>query len=312
MPVTNLPEAEEAMRRLVDDGYRVVIAFEQRAEAERAGYVLRRTTGTLACTGERWRPDRECRSCPCRSAGTSSCPSSSWRCSPTPWSSRGATRRRRRGGRSPGLELSSFRDLRKGDFVVHEDHGVGRFEGISTKTVAGVTRDYLDLAYKDGDMLYVPHDQIGKVMRYVGAGGAAPALSKLGGKAWEHVKSRVRKAARQVAGELLHLYALRQATKGFRFSEDGEWQVRFEKAFPYEETEDQLRAIDAVKDDMESDAAHGPAALRRRGLRQDRGGPAGGLQGRPGRQAGAWCWCRPPSWRSSTTAPSGSGSPSSP
>jgi transcription-repair coupling factor (superfamily II helicase) len=150
------------------------------------------------------------------------------------------------------VELSSFRDLRKGDYVVHEDHGIGRFEGLSTKTVAGVTRDYLDLAYRDKDMLYVPHDQIGKVMRYVGAGGAVPSLAKLGGRAWENLKSRVRKAARAVAGELLHLYALRQAAAGYRFSEDGEWQARFEQAFPYEETEDQLRAIDVIKDDMES------------------------------------------------------------
>ena len=283
--MTNLPEAEEAMRRLVNDGYRVVIAFEQRAEAERAGYVLRRTSGTLVHGGEVE-----------AGPGVSFLPLPLRRhflipdlklalltdAQVFPRRHKAAPARRP----TPGVSLSSFRDLRKGDFVVHEDHGVGRFEGISTKTVAGVTRDYLDLAYKDRDMLYVPHDQIGKVMRYVGAGGAAPSLSKLGGKAWEHIKSRVRRAARQVAGELLHLYALRQATKGFRFSEDGEWQVRFEKAFPYEETEDQLRAIDAVKDDMESDQPHGPAALRRRGLRQDRGGAAGGLQGHARQQAG--------------------------
>ncbi len=252
LPVTNLPEAEEAMRRLVEDGYRVVIAFEQRAEAERAGYVLRRTSGTLAHGGEVE-----------AGPGISFLPMALRRhfllpdvrlavlteAQVFPRRHKAAPARRL----APGVTLSSFRDLRKGDFVVHEDHGVGRFEGISTKTVAGVTRDYLDLAYRDGDMLYIPHDQIGKVMRYVGAGGTAPGLSRLGGKAWEHIKSRVRKAARQVAGELLHLYALRQATKGFRFSEDSEWQVRFEKAFPYEETEDQLRAIDAVKDDMESE-----------------------------------------------------------
>jgi transcription-repair coupling factor (superfamily II helicase) len=252
LPVTNLPEAEEAMRRLVDDGYRVVIAFEQRAEAERAGYVLRRTSGTPVHGGE-VEPG----------PGVSFLPMALRRhflipeiklalltdAQVFPRRHKSAPGRRP----TPGVTLSSFRDLRKGDYVVHEDHGVGRFEGISTKTVAGVTRDYLDLAYKDKDMLYVPHDQIGKVMRYVGSGGTAPALSKLGGKAWEHIKSRVRRAARQVAGELLHLYALRQATKGFRFSEDSEWQVRFEKAFPYDETADQLRAIDAVKDDMESD-----------------------------------------------------------
>jgi transcription-repair coupling factor (superfamily II helicase) len=252
MPVTSLPEAENAVRRLVGEGYRVVIAFEQRAEAERAGYVLKRVNGSLTVGGEIE-----------QGPGVSFLPAPHRRHFVMPDLKLALLTdalifpRRRRGmpaRRAPtGLELSSFRDLRKGDFVVHEDHGVGRFEGISTKTVAGVTRDYLDLAFKDKDMLYVPHDQITKVMRYVGAGGAAPALSKLGGRAWEHVKSRARKAAREVAGELLHLYALRQASKGYRFSEDGEWQVRFEKAFPHEETEDQLRAIDVVKDDMESE-----------------------------------------------------------
>ncbi len=251
LPVTNLPEAEEAMRRLVDDGYRVVIAFEQRAEAERAGYMLRRVTGAVGSAGDVG-----------GGAGVTFLPVSHRRHFVLPDLKLALLtdavifprRHKTVAARRPlaGLELSTFRDLRKGDYVVHEDHGVGRFEGISTKTVAGITRDYLDLAYRDGDMLYIPHDQIAKVMRYVGAGGTSPALSKLGGKSWEHVKSRVRRAARQVAGELLHLYALRQATTGHRFAEDGEWQVRFEKAFPYEETEDQLQAIDAVKDDMES------------------------------------------------------------
>jgi transcription-repair coupling factor (superfamily II helicase) len=251
LPVTNLPEAEEAIQRLVGDGYRVVIAFEHRAEAERAGYVFRRVKGALA-----------------DGADVPSGPGVTFL--PRPFhrhfmlpdvklalltdSLIFPRRHKVVAEKRPlaGVELSSFRDLRKGDFVVHEDHGVGRFEGISTKTVIGVTRDYLDLAYKDGDMLYVPHDQISKVMRYVGAGAGAPGLSKLGGKAWEHVKSRALKAARQVAGELLHLYALRQATVGYQFAEDGEWQTRFEKAFPYDETEDQLRAIDQIKDDMES------------------------------------------------------------
>ena len=251
LPVTNLPEAEEAIRRLVDDGYRVVIAFEQRAEAERAGYMLRRVTGAVGSAGDVG-----------GGPGVTFLPVSHRRHFVLPDLKLALLtdavifprRHKAVAARRPlaGLELSTFRDLRKGDYVVHEDHGVGRFEGISTKTVAGITRDYLDLAYRDGDMLYIPHDQIAKVMRYVGAGGTPPALSKLGGKSWEHVKSRVRRAARQVAGELLHLYALRQATTGHRFAEDGEWQVRFEKAFPYEETEDQLQAIDAVKDDMES------------------------------------------------------------
>jgi transcription-repair coupling factor (superfamily II helicase) len=250
LPVASVPEAEEAVRGLVKDGYRVVIAFEQRAEAERAVFAAPRLGGTVAAADE----------IPAEAGVTF-----------LPVPLRGHfiipelklavlgdgslfPRRHKAAVTRPTVaaELSSFRDLRKGDYVVHEDHGVGRFEGISTKTVAGVTRDYLDLAYRDEDMLYVPHDQIGKVMRYVGAGGTAPSLSKLGGVAWENLKSRVRKAARQVAGELLHLYALRQASKGYQFSDDGEWQGRFEKAFPHEETEDQLRAIDVIKDDMES------------------------------------------------------------
>ena len=257
MPVTNLPEAEAAVQRLAKDGYRVVIAFEQRAEAERAAYVLTRVKGVLASTTSAGGGEVE------SGEGVSFLPVPHRRHFIMPELKLALLtdalifprRHKAAVSRKPliGLELSSFRDLRKGDYVVHEDHGVGRFEGISTKTVAGVTRDYLDLSYKDKDMLYVPHDQISKVMRYVGSGGTAPALSKLGGKAWEHVKSRARRAAHEVAGELLHLYAMRQAKKGYRFSEDGEWQVRFEKAFPWDETEDQLRAIDAIKDDMESD-----------------------------------------------------------
>jgi transcription-repair coupling factor (superfamily II helicase) len=251
MPVTNLPEAEEAVRRLAADGYRVVIAFEQRAEAERAAYVFRRITGNLVSGGE-IEPGPGVSFLPVPHRGHFVIPDLKLALLTDSllFPRRHKAAAARRG--PAGVELSSFRDLRKGDFVVHEDHGVGRFEGISTQTVAGVTRDYLDLAYRDKDKLYVPHDQIAKVMRYVGAGGTPPALSKLGGTAWELVKSRVRKAARQVAGELLHLYALRQATTGYRFSEDGEWQVRFERAFPFEETEDQSRAIDVIKDDMES------------------------------------------------------------
>lgn len=252
IPASSLAEAEGEILRLVEKGFRVVIAFEHRAEAERAGYVLRRVRGTVVTPEDVG-----------TGPGISFLPVPHRRHFVMPdlklaLLTEGLIFPSRRKALLPrarplGVELSSFRDLRRGDYVVHEDHGIGRFEGISTRTVAGITRDYLDIAFRDGDMLYVPHEQIAKVMRYVGAGGAAPALSKLGGRAWELIKSRARRAAREVAGELLHLYALRQATTGHRFSEDSEWQTRFERSFPYEETEDQLRAIDVVKDDMESD-----------------------------------------------------------
>jgi transcription-repair coupling factor (superfamily II helicase) len=250
LPVASAAEAEESVRRMAKDGYRVVVAFEQKAEAERAVFAAPRLGGAVVTDGEI-----------SLDAGVTflTVPLRGHFIMPelklaVLGDSMLFPRRHKAAVAGPtvAVELSSFRDLRKGDYVVHEDHGIGRFEGISTKTVAGVTRDYLDLAYRDDDMLYVPHDQISKVMRYVGAGGNAPGLSKLGGSAWENLKSRVRKAARQVAGELLHLYALRQSSKGYAYSEDGEWQARFEKAFPFDETEDQLRAIDVIKDDMES------------------------------------------------------------
>jgi transcription-repair coupling factor (superfamily II helicase) len=151
-----------------------------------------------------------------------------------------------------GRALQSFADLRTGDHVVHEDHGVGRLLGFETKTVAGVTRDYLFLAFRGDDRLYVPHEQIGKVSRYVGADGHAPALSKLGGKAWQTIKSRARAGARELAGELIALYARRQRVPGEPYELEGELLEQLEASFAYEETPDQQRAIEAVKEDLET------------------------------------------------------------
>ncbi len=150
-----------------------------------------------------------------------------------------------------GQAMQAFSSLRLGDYVVHEDHGVARFAGFETKTVAGVTRDYLKLDFKDQDKVFVPHEQMGKVTRYVGADGGAPTLSKLGGKRWDQLKNRARQAVFELAGELLALYAKRARAVGHAFPEDEEVMERFELAFPYEETEDQLTAIASVKHDME-------------------------------------------------------------
>jgi transcription-repair coupling factor (superfamily II helicase) len=151
-----------------------------------------------------------------------------------------------------GRALQSFADLRTGDHVVHEDHGVGKLLGFETKTVAGVTRDYLFLAFRGDDRLYVPHEQIGKVSRYVGADGHAPALSKLGGKAWQTIKSRARSGARELAGELIALYARRQRAEGIGYSVDNDLLEQLEASFPFDETPDQQRAIEAVKEDLET------------------------------------------------------------
>src|SRR5207253_891382 len=145
-----------------------------------------------------------------------------------------------------------FADLRSGDFVVHEDHGVGKLLGFETKEVAGVTRDYLFLGFRGDDRLYVPHEQLGKVSRYIGADTSAPALSKLGGKAWDNLKTRARESVRELAAGLLALYAQRQQAPGVAYDLRHEYLERLEAEFPYRETPDQQAAIEAVKEDLEA------------------------------------------------------------
>jgi transcription-repair coupling factor (superfamily II helicase) len=149
--------------------------------------------------------------------------------------------------------IANFADLAVGDVVVHEDHGIARFDGFDTKAVAGITRDYLTLLYRGDDKVFLPADQLHKISRYFGAAGPDGVnLSKLGGKAWENLKTRARKAAHELAGELINLYAARRRAIGFKFSPDNEMQMQFEGAFPYQETRDQLDAIERVKEGMES------------------------------------------------------------
>lgn len=144
--------------------------------------------------------------------------------------------------------------LRAGDHVVHEQHGVGRYVEMVSRTIQGATREYLVLEYapskkgQPGDRLFVPTDQLDEVTRYVG--GEAPTLSKMGGSDWAKTKSRARKVVREIAGDLIRLYSARQASPGHAFGPDTPWQRELEDAFPYVETPDQLAAIDEVKKDM--------------------------------------------------------------
>jgi transcription-repair coupling factor (superfamily II helicase) len=145
--------------------------------------------------------------------------------------------------------------LRAGDYVVHEQHGVGRYVEMTSRTAAGATREYLVIEYAPArrgqppDRLYVPTDQLDEVTKY--SGGEAPTLHRLGGADWAKVKGRARKAVRQIASELIRLYSARMASPGFEFGPDTPWQRELEDAFPYVETPDQLGAIDEVKHDME-------------------------------------------------------------
>ncbi|TMK89435.1 MAG: transcription-repair coupling factor [Actinobacteria bacterium] len=143
-----------------------------------------------------------------------------------------------------------FEDLQPGDYVVHHQHGVGRYGGMVKRAIGGAERDYLLLEYKGGDKLYVPSDQIDTVRHYTG--GETPTLHRLGGSDWQRTKSRVRAAVRQIAQELVVLYRRRVTSEGHAFAADTPWQREVEEAFPYQETPDQLKAIADAKSDMEA------------------------------------------------------------
>ena len=147
-----------------------------------------------------------------------------------------------------------FADLRAGDYVVHKTQGIGLYIGVNTiTTVDGITKDYIKVKYKNDDVLYVPTDMLDNIRKYVGAGEREPKLNKLGSKEWANTKAKVKNNLREVARDLIELYAKRQKAKGYMFSKDTPWQRQFEDNFPYQETADQLRCIEEVKKDMESD-----------------------------------------------------------
>ncbi|WP_148227819.1 transcription-repair coupling factor [Desulfarculus baarsii] len=149
--------------------------------------------------------------------------------------------------------LAALDDLAPGDLVVHIDHGVGRYQGLKTMAVGAAESDFLEISYKDGDRLYLPADRMALISKYRGPDGAAPALDRLGGKAWAKAKGRVKKAVETIAHDLVELYAARQASKGFAFTPpDGAYR-EFEAGFPYEETPDQAQAIEDVIADMITD-----------------------------------------------------------
>jgi len=155
----------------------------------------------------------------------------------------------RRRGRHAGASIA-LEELQPGDIVVHAVHGIGRYVGMEHRTVAGAERDYLLLAYDQGDRLYLPSEQVEMISRYVG--GEAPKLSRLGGREWDRQKARVRRKVREMAAELVRLYSARMASPGHAFAPDAPWQRELEDAFPYSETPDQLTAVEEVKADMEA------------------------------------------------------------
>lgn len=163
------------------------------------------------------------------------------------------TRERKRSARSQktsGQKILSYQDLRVGDYVVHTVHGIARYEGLKTMAVDGVTRDYIMLQYAGSDALYIPIDQMDRISRYAGEGEAV-RLSSMSSKDWQKTKAKAKKAAKDMAKQLIDLYAMRSRLAGYAFSPDTEWQKEFEEAFEYEETDGQLDAVNEIKHDME-------------------------------------------------------------
>ena len=153
--------------------------------------------------------------------------------------------------KAKGKRITDYQELNMGDYVVHITHGIGKYMGVESLEVGGHLKDYFALMYAGGDKLYVPTNQVDLIQKYVGADEATPKLHKLGGNEWNRVKSKAKDSIKQMAEELIKLYAARESVRGFAFSADTPWQKEFQDMFPYEETPDQLAAIEEVKMDME-------------------------------------------------------------
>ena len=168
--------------------------------------------------------------------------------------SRAAPKKQAKKGATNRQKLNSFTDLTPGDLVVHENYGIGRFVAMEQIKVDGAIKDYVKIAYQGSDTLFVPATQLDLVSKYIGSGGeeATVRLNKIGSDAWQKTKTKARKAAKDMAGELIKLYAERKRQEGFAFAADAPWQKEFEDNFPYPETDDQLRCIAQIKADMES------------------------------------------------------------
>jgi transcription-repair coupling factor (superfamily II helicase) len=242
--VGDVDALSQRLRRLADDGYRVVLAAEGKGSADRLAQVLAddgvQTTLDAVTPGV---------------IGVTVAPLDRGVIVPgahlalvaeADLTGRRRVHRRPRGARR-GVDL--YDALTAGDYVVHQVHGVARYAGMVQRAIGGVARDYLLLEYKSGDKLYVPTDQVHTVRRYTG--GDTPALHRMGGADFEKAKSRVRSAVREIAQDLVVLYRRRLAATGHAFAPDTPWQREIEEAFPYEETPDQAKAIDDVKADME-------------------------------------------------------------
>ena len=171
------------------------------------------------------------------------------------------------------MSLKMLRELRPGDFVTHIDHGVGKYSGLEKLDINGKIQESVRLIYQNNDILYVGINSLHKISRYIGKEGNAPKLSKIGGDAWKTLKRKTKRKIKDIAKELIKLYAKRRSAKGVAFPADGYMQNELEASFIYEDTPDQLKATIDMKEDMMTEAPHGQIDLWRCWIWQDRSGP---------------------------------------
>ena len=164
----------------------------------------------------------------------------------------GKVRKKRKRKKYEGRKIRDFTELKVGDYVVHENHGVGIYQGIEKIESDKIAKDYMKISYAAGGNLYIPATQLDLIQKYASADARKPKLNRLGTQDWTRTRKRVKSAVQLIAKDLVKLYAARQEQEGFVYGEDTVWQREFEEMFPFEETEDQMLAIDAVKQDMES------------------------------------------------------------
>ncbi len=234
---TNLTYMKNRLKELCRDGYQLNILCENPGQKERIGEIIDDIAVPIELSVSRL------------SSGFAEVELKQWYLTDHQLFSRHRKRRTFRRFRE-GIALSSYTSLNPGDYVVHIDYGIGKYSGLETIVVDGRKRDCLAVFYLGDDRLYVPVEEFNRVQKYAGKEGA-PRLSKLGSGTWERVKARTKKALMEMAGELVKLYAKRQAFPGFAFNLDSDWMRQLEASFEYEETPDQLKAMDEIKMDME-------------------------------------------------------------
>ncbi|MGE5558525.1 MAG: transcription-repair coupling factor [Bacillota bacterium] len=240
------------LRRLKEEGYRVAVLLSTGERLERMAGFLTDQGFSFQSGKDGWRDDAFIVLVPGRLGGGILFPGEK-KLLLTDQEIFGQAKKRRWVRRiKEGKAIRGLADLALNDYVVHVNHGIGQYMGIRTMSVAGIHRDYLEIKYAgDSDRLYVPVDQIGMLQKYLGGENGPPRLSKLGGNEWQRLKTKVRESVREIAVNLLQLYAERKNVGGYGYAQDTVWQREFEESFPYEETPDQLKATEEIKKDME-------------------------------------------------------------